>query len=274
MKKFLICFAFTCFYLFLSSTSVYSETEYSPKQILEQTRDKILNFVQKNKSRFRVEDLILLDYLQRRFSLSHEFSFEKTFVRYPTPQDVKALETYGRLVNYKNIPWKKPKQAEDFIWLELDALFVQSPEDCPDKNTLIMQLRNQSLKGGYATTHSALALGWFIEQQCLSARDMDVQLLVNNISRELYKVALSITFPSDLKVEALTFICYLGKKNILNRNEIYQLFLYQRDDGAFSGTNRSTDGINIHTTLLMLWLTLEFLNEKATYTEPMILKKR
>lgn len=262
-----------CFSLFLSSPSVYSETEHSQKQLLEQTKDKILNFVQKNKSRFRVEDLILLDYLQRRFSLSHEFSFEKTFVRFPNPQDIKALKTYGKLVNYKNIPWIKPQQADDFIWLELKALFVQSPEDCPDKNTLIMQLRNQSLKGGYATTHSALALGWFIEQQCLSAKDMDVQLLVNDISRELHQLALPITFPSDLKVEALAFLCYLGKKNMLNQNEIYQIFHFQREDGAFSGTNRPTDGINVHTTLLILWLALEFLNKGTNYTEAMILEK-
>lgn len=272
MKKVSVCFFLVCFYL-LFYPSAYSETRHFQKQLLEQTKDKILNFVHKNKSRFRVEDLILLDYLQRRFSLHHEFSFEKTFIRVPNPQDVKALETYGKLVNYKNIPWKKPKQAEDFIWLELKALFIQSPEDCPDKNTLITQLRNQSRVGGYATTHSALALGWFIEQQCLSPEDNDVDLLINDISYELCKVAHPITYPSDSKVEALAFVCYLGKKKNINPDEIYQLLSYQRDDGAFSGAKIPTNGVNAHTTLLMLWLVLEFLNENTNYTEPMILGK-
>jgi len=276
MKKVLLCFPLIFFFFsfFLLSPSIYPETEHSPKKLLEQQKDKILDFVRKNKFYFRVEDLILLDYLQRRFSLPHEFSFEKTFTRTPNPKDIKALETYGRLVNYKNITWKKPKQAENFIWLEIKALFVQSPEDCPDKKTLITQLKQQSQEGGYATTHSALALGWFIEQQCLSTKDINTQLLINDISHELHKVALVITFPSDLKVEALAFICYLGKKNTLDRNEIYQLFLFQRNDGAFSGTNHPADGLNVHTTLLMLWLALEFFNEETNYTESMIPEKR
>ncbi len=258
----------------LLNPPIHSQKSPTIKMDLKKTRDKIIEYIQKNKFRFRVEDLILLDYLQRRFSLSEEFSFKKTFTRYPDSQDIKSLEIYGRLVNYKGIKWKKPKQAESFIWLELQALFIEKQEECPDKNTLIMQLKRQSEEGGYASTHSALALGWFIEQKCLSPDDKDVQQAINDITRHLYSIATPLLFPSDLKVEALAFICYLGRKNLININEISHLFSFQRDDGSFSGTSVPEDGLNVHTTLLILWLALEFLNETTFFSEPMIPSKK
>lgn len=270
MKKF---FAFILLPLFLAYPFIplaYSENEPLQKQELEKSRDKILDYIRKNKSHFRVEDLILLDYLQRRFELPDEFTFSRSFIRIPTPQDIKSLETYGRLINYKGIEWKKPKQAESYIWLELKALFIDKQEDCPDKITLIRQIEEQSKRGRYETTHSALALAWFLERNCLSTNDNDVRQLINEIAHRLYSLTYSISFPSDLKVEALAFICYLGKKKIINRDDIYPLFSFQRDDGAFSGTGTPSEGVNVHTTLLILWLTLEFLNEDTVYTEPMI----
>lgn len=273
MKKFFVLILLPLFFTFSFFSSARLESKISQKQDLEKSRDKILDYVRKNKSRFRVEDLILLDYLQRRFDLPDEFSFNKSFIRIPTSQDIKSLEIYGRLIYYKGIEWKKPKQAESYIWLELKALFINKQEDCPNKTTLIRQLKEQSEEGGYASTHSALALGWFIEQKCLSTNDNDVQQLINGITHRLYSLALSIPYPSDLKVEALAFICYLGKKKFINPDEIYPLFSFQRDDGAFSGTNIPSDGVNVHTTLLLLWLAVEFLNEDILFTEPMIVEK-
>ncbi|MGC8737170.1 MAG: hypothetical protein ACP5UA_00830 [Candidatus Hydrogenedens sp.] len=273
MKK---VFAFILLLLFLITpflSLAFPGSKSLQKQELEKTRNKILDYIRKNKLYFRVEDLILLDYLQRRFNLPDEFSFNRSFVRIPTSQDIKSLEIYGRLINYTGIHWKKPNQAESYIWLELKALFIDRREDCPDKITLIRQIKEQSKQGGYKTTHSALALSWFIEQECLSTSDNDVQQLINEVIHQIYSITLSISFPSDLKIEALAFICYLGKKKIINPEEIYHLLSFQRDDGAFSGTGIPSDGVNIHTTLLMFWLTHEFLNEDILFTEPMIVKR-
>lgn len=272
MKKIYLPLCFLLILSFLVSLSTYPETASSPKEQLQLSTQKILAFIRLNKSHFRVEDLILLDFLQRRFQLPAEFTFKNSFTRFPDDRDKKALETYGKLVQYKDTAWKKPRQAESFIWLELKALFIDKPEDCPDKKSLIEQLRSQSREGGYATTHSALALGWFIEQQCLSRDDGETQQLINDIAHQLYSIALPFTFPTDLKVESLAFMCYLGKKNRIDPTLIYSLVYFQRDDGAFSGTISPADGINVHTTLLILWLYLEFLNENTTYTEPMIPK--
>ncbi len=270
MKKYFAFVLLLLFFAYPFYPLAHSENKPLQRLELEKSRDKILNYIRKNKTHFRVEDLILLDYIQRRFDLPDEFSFNRSFIRIPTPQDIKSLETYGRLVNYKGIEWKKPKQAESYIWLELKALFVDKQEDCMDKITLIRQIKEQSKRGGYETTHSALALAWFIEQRCLSISDNDVQQLINEITHQLHSLTFSIPFPSDLKVEAMAFICYLGKKKIINPDEIYRLFSFQRDDGAFSGTGIPSDGVNVHTTLLILWLALEFLNENTLYTEPMI----
>ncbi len=274
MNKHFLTICLSLLLFFISLHKIYPENTNSQKQLLHHSYEKILEYIHKNKARFRVEDLILLDYLQRRFSLPNEFSFSKTFQRLPTPHDIKSLETYGKLVNYKSVEWKKPKKAESFIWLELKALFIDKENDCPDKNTLINQIKKQAQEGGYATTHSALALGWFMEQNCLSKNDNEVQQLISEICRRLYSLGLLISYPSDLKVEAFAFICYLGKKQIISPNEIHPLFSFQRDDGAFSGTISPADGINVHTTLLMFWLALEFLNEDKYFNEPMIKKER
>lgn len=262
------------FLLLLIHTPIANaELSTQQKQEIEKAQHKIYNYIRLNKSRFRVEDLFLLDYLQRRFNLSDEFSFQKSFTRFPTPQDKKSLEIYGRLVNYKGIRWKKPAKAESFIWLELKALFVEKQEDCPDKKELIMQLNKQANERGYACTHSALALGWFIEQGCLLREDKEVQQLQNLIIQRLLSESNTIRFPSDIKVESLAFICYLGGKEKINPKEILNILHYQREDGAFSGTMSPADGINVHTTLLVFWLTFEFLNEHTFYDAPMICPK-
>lgn len=273
MKNYFVFVLLSLFFAYPFFPLAHSETKSSQKQELEKSRNRILDYIRKNKSHFRVEDLILLDYLQRRFELPDEFSFNRSFIRIPTSQDIKSLEIYGRIINYKGVEWKKPEQAENYIWLELKALFVDRQEDCPDKVTLIRQIKEQSQRGGYETTHSALALGWFVERGCLSGNDNDVQQLMNEITHQLYSITLSISFPSDLKMEAMAFICYLGKKKNINHDEVYQLFSFQRDDGAFSGTRTPSEGVNVHTTLLMLWLASEFLNEDTLYTEPMIVER-
>ncbi|HOV31853.1 MAG TPA: hypothetical protein PLX23_00645 [Candidatus Hydrogenedens sp.] len=262
------------FLLLLIYTSIANaELSTAQKQEIEKAQHKILNYIRLNKSHFRVEDLFLLDYLQRRFHLSDEFSFQKSFNHFPTPQDKNSLEVYGRLVNYKSVRWKKPAKAESFIWLELKALFVEKQEDCPDKKELLMQLSKQSNERSYACTHSALALGWFMEQGCLSREDKEVQQLQNLVIQRLLSESNIIQFPSDIKIEALAFICYLGGKEKINPKEILDILHYQREDGAFSGTISPTDGINVHTTLLVFWLTFEFLNEHTSYNEPMICPK-
>jgi len=271
MRKYLFC----AFFLlsFLCTSIINADLSTVQKQEIEKAQDKILNYIRLNKSRFRVEDLFLLDFLQRRFQITDEFSFRKTFTRLPDPQEKKSLETYGRLVNYKGVRWKKPEKAESFIWLELKALFVEKQEDCPGKKELLIQLGNQAREQGYACTHSALALGWFMEQGCLSRDEKEVQQLRSFVIQRLLSESNTIQFPSDLKVEALAFVCYLGGKKKINSKELLHILPYQREDGAFSGTINPADGINVHTTLLVLWLTFEFLNEHTFYNEPMICPK-
>ncbi|MCA1900709.1 MAG: hypothetical protein LDL53_00595 [Candidatus Hydrogenedens sp.] len=257
--------------LCLAITNISAQPSQQQTDMLKQAQQKILNYVHTHKSQFRVEDLILLDYLYRRFNLDNEFSFKHSFTRIPSRQDIQSLEVYGRLVNYTSIPWKKPIKAEPFIWMEIQALFIEKQDDCPSKQKILSILKKQLYEGSYSTTHTALALGWFIEQGCLSETDPEVIQFKQEITHQLLNISQTITYPTDLKTEALAFICYLGEKNNIDANNFIQLLTYQRDDGAFSGTKNPNVGINVHTTLLMLWLTYEFLNKQTNYSEPMIL---
>lgn len=235
--------------------------------------NKILNFVKANKNDFRVEELILLDYIQRRFGLPVEFRFESTFTRVPTGRDIQSLEIYGKIVNYSGVKFKKPNSTVPFVWNEIDALFIDKIEDCSTPSEILSKLWKQAGEGGYALTHSALALAWYMEQGCLSSSDKEVGQLKEFLISEMLRLARQQPFPTDLKVEALAFICYLGGRDELNVNDVLSLISYQRLDGAFSGSNDPYKGVNVHTTLLCLWLFCEMAMEKYNDQEPMIRRK-
>ncbi len=237
------------------------------------SKEKILTFVKKNKSQFRIPDLILLDFIKRRFNLPEDFSFEKSYSRQssPTPEDIAYLRTYGRMVEYKGIEYKKPEKAEPFIWNEIHAIFINKPEDCPDKNEILKRLENQLKNGkGYEITHTALALGLFIERKCLNPNDPTVETFTQKICASLLHISRSIPTPTDLKLECLCFLCYLNHKEMVSITDVEKLSEYQRPDGAFSGNSNPNSGINVHSTLLALWLLCEFTSTSVSPQATMI----
>ncbi|MCX8064851.1 MAG: hypothetical protein N3G21_06725 [Candidatus Hydrogenedentes bacterium] len=221
-------------------------------------KEKILKFIKENKHNFRVVDLILLDFIQRRFNLPREFCFEESFTRIPKEEDIQALKIYGKLVGYKGIESQKPQKAEPFTWSVIDAIFIENEKDCPSKEYILDRLKSQLNGKGYEITHTALAFGLYIERRCLYISDPDVKELHTKICNSLQQLSRSIPEPTDLKLEALCFASYLECRERINPTDIDMLLNLQRVDGAFSGTLNPNAGINVHTTLLGLWLICEF----------------
>ncbi len=252
----IVFFSWICF----SNESCGFTTTQNIARLVE-CREKIVDFVAKNKASFRVPDLILLDYIKRKFNLPEDFGFERSFTRAtnPTAEDIAYLRVYGRMVNYKGIEYKKPTVAEPFVWSEIEAIFIDKPENCPEKERILRALENQLEGGrGYEVTHTALALGLYIERKCLNSDDPAVKVLIHKVCDSLQYISNSIVAPTDLKLESLCFLCYLNHKEKVNFSELERLLEYQRPDGAFSGSSNPNSGINVHTTLLALWILCEF----------------
>lgn len=264
---FMLVLPFTILHIHISSfAQALSNIE---TERLRLRKERILRFIYENRRDFRVVDLILLDFIQRRFNLPKEFRFEESFTRIPTDEDLQALRIYGRLVGYKNITYKKPEKAEPFTWNVINAIFVEDEKDCPDKRSIISRLKTQLIGKGYEITHTALAFGLYVESRCLDKSDPEVKELLGEICLALQHLSIAIKEPTDLKFESLCFLCYLGCKDMVDPNEVDKILEYQRDDGAYSSSLNPHSGINVHTTLLALWLICEFTSPHQTFNTPM-----
>lgn len=128
-------------------------------------------------------------------------------------------------------------------------------------------LREASRKGGYALTHAALAGQWTLENGCLEWSEL-AGLQAEQVERLLELVearrdlAERFRTPTDLWIEAMAMLHYLGAGTRLPEGALDDVLDAQRRDGGWASHPRARRS-DPHASALALWVVLEELDPTA-----------
>ena len=214
---------------------------------------RALEFIYDNREKTAPTNLMLLDFLQRKFDLEPRLAFRNTYTRQGSAEDKALVAIYGRLIDAEAPSPGEVEEAPAFIRNDLRALYCKKsrlPEDFLDR------LERQSERGGYDLTHAALALQWACEQHYEFEDERKVEQLQARLVERLRRLVQKEGCTTDHALEAMAYLHYMGKPVPAAWTET--VVKAQQPDGGFSGTSPETDtASDPHSTLLGAWVLLE-----------------
>ncbi|MER3396317.1 MAG: hypothetical protein C4318_07360 [Acidimicrobiia bacterium] len=202
-------------------------------------------------------DVLVLDFVGRRFGIDTLRSFTSRAVENLIDEEG-PNKLYVRLVlpaselpeRVRSAPLPTLEAAGSIVYYPVVAL---NCDRFPLQPAFLDGLRSEAPKGGYRSTHSALALLWGYEQGCIDRTSTTD--LYNEHLRVLSETIATESFPGDLYVEALALYEFMSEEpvpeSILDRVAQVQL-----EDGSIPYSRSEPMG-STHATTLALWGALE-----------------
>jgi len=128
---------------------------------------------------------------------------------------------------------------------------------CPDHplpDDFLEQIDAVASKGHYHLTHAVLALQWAWEKGCLSSRKL--RAYWHRLIPELVAEANQARLATDLAMEIVSFLYYIGAGDRVHHEWIEAIVKAQRSDGLWSSKPGGAT-VNFHSSTLALWSLLE-----------------
>lgn len=179
----------------------------------------------------------------------------------PTPAVYRRLLDPGASVDRQEIA-ELDSTVDRMLAVALHCDHLGVPE------SWLRTLRSAGDRGGYALTHAALAIGWTLENGCLTPADagpLRSRLLgqLEELIDRRSELAARNPRASDIWIEALALFGYLGAKTRVRPEWLEALRALQRPDGGWP-EHPQAENSSPHTTAFALWALLEALaNEPA-----------
>lgn len=126
----------------------------------------------------------------------------------------------------------------------------------PLPDDYVKALEESTRAGGYDLTHAVLATKWAIENGGLQRAaladliDLQTAMLIDLIEDE--------SATNDLRMEAMTFLCYSGQSRHIRAEWVQRVLATQNPDGGWYGSGPAKGASHQHITQLGLWFLLEY----------------
>lgn len=238
--------------------------------LIKAATDKALEYTQKNK-KLDPNAALVLHFLNRKFNLGSQYDFSHFYKKYPISDPRgRALE---RMVN----PNVKATAADFGSRYKGTSLVDHLSNTSYMMNCALMcdkiplpddyfgLLEQQTQLGRYFLTHAALSLQWLKENGCITDQTRADKL--KNLQTELLsKLIVEVEQPSDLGMEAVAVLLYIGGRDKLNPQRITNIINTQLPDGGWPLGKNSAKQAHDHATVHALWALLEYANPKAPAT--------
>lgn len=163
------------------------------------------------------------------------------------------LRYYFRVVDPDfSVTEEEIDEGTGFNWLTARALYCDRfPLGRPFIDSLLLYNR-----GTYDQTHTAFALYWALEKQCIDPAELGN--FQHELEDGLVGLIQEVGANTDVGIEAMAMLLQFGRKDLIVPEWIEEtLILAQRMDGSWS-EKPSVDQSNDHTTALALWVLLEW----------------
>ncbi len=120
----------------------------------------------------------------------------------------------------------------------------------------MLTLKQANKLGGLALTHGVMAAYWAMENGCITEQDLPRDILPEQI-KGLQQIA---QFQSkdfqDLGIEAVAFLYYVGRPDLVQQQWVDRILLQQNADGGWGGWGKDKAS-DLHASALALWVLLE-----------------
>jgi len=123
-----------------------------------------------------------------------------------------------------------------------------------------LNILNENIaRGGYEMTHAALQLGNILQLDCISKEEAEKlrEKLVEGLMSQINSNTV-LAYSDDMKYECLSMLYYLGKDDLISQGHIRYIIDSQMSNGGWSPSVKENQGTNVHTSVLALWVLLEY----------------
>lgn len=124
----------------------------------------------------------------------------------------------------------------------------------------LILLNENAGKGGYEMTHAALQLGNVMQLDCVISKNESQKLrvrLLKALTAQLNSIP-TIEYSEDLKYECMAMLYYLKGDDLVTEAQIRFIVENQLSNGGWSPSAKANNQANIHTSVLALWVLLEY----------------
>lgn len=212
---------------------------------------------------------LLLDYLQRAFSLNTQFNGSVKAISPPVKgdgEDPLQFKVLRRIAYPNQLVDKLPDTKDDSIsQMIMEATYCDRIKLSSD----FAQLIDSNIKaGGYNMTHVEFSLHLMQDNKCAYFSYQEDQQVRDQIAPLMIELINHTDTKPDLRYESIAYLMDMGRRDLIQDNWIKQIALEQQADGSWD-LEKNVKDANGHTTILAIWALLEYSNTNLPYT-PMI----
>lgn len=203
---------------------------------------------------------LILDYLQRKFSLDPKLSATHRSIQ-PPSNEVEAADfrIFYRIIDpdalIETLPLSSASPMRQMMMSAAHCDHIPLP---PDFESL---LRRNLESGGYDLTHIGISLEFMKENGCTLPAEQDKQMR-EEVAVAMVNLVDDPGVSEDLKYEAIAFIIHLGRRDLVQARWFDSIVAAQNSDGGWSVLKQDSAS-NDHATVLALWSLLGFVNPEA-----------
>lgn len=206
---------------------------------------------------------LMIDYLQRKFSLGPELSATQRNIKPPLNEpDATDFRVYQRIINpdalVESLPTSEISPMRQMLMSAAHCDHIPLPSNFPEL------LSSNVDDGGYNLTHVAFAFGLMEDNACAINPESDLKIR-EATTQGLVKLADKKDVSEDLHYEAIAFLLHLGRRDLVKARWINQIASAQQPDGGWTILAQDKTSSD-HATVVALWALLEYSRPETPQT--------
>ncbi|MDZ4844787.1 MAG: hypothetical protein SH857_04470 [Chitinophagales bacterium] len=217
----------------------------------------------------RTDVAMLLFILQEHFNYSLGLSSVTEYKKQNLELQTSYFKLYNTYFDGRNALLFDDNTVNEYLQgnlYTLDGLTLWSMfcNKFPLPDNYLKILHENAEMGDYEMTHAALQLGNILNTQCVKPGEATEALREKLVKGLVNEMNSNIEFKSsdDLKYQCMAMLYYLGKGNMIKDEQIQLLLKNQLSNGGWAPNAKEGGEANVHTSVLALWVLLEYQNRK------------
>jgi len=166
--------------------------------------------------------------------------------------------------NKKTLPYDK-KLVEEYLKKKGDTIDGRTTwsmfcKDFPLPANYLQALGEHVEQGEYRMTHAAMQLANILDLECVELIGEAERLKARAIRALVDEMSTSreSSYADDLKYECIAMLYYLGRGDLVPDEQVHRIIEDQLDDGGWAPLAGGPAGADVHTSVLALWVLLEY----------------